>query len=77
MTPGEADRTAIAIIEADLHGELTEQRFAELLIGETSVDTVASLLGCAIQLFNALAECDTAAAREVLGGHRVVSFEMD
>lgn len=77
MTPGETARTVIAMLEADILGELTEERFTELLIGETDIDTIASLLGGAIQLFTALAERHPGSAREVLDGHRAVSFDLD
>jgi hypothetical protein len=35
------------------------------------------MFGCAIQLFTALAEHDPDAARNVLDGHRAVSFDLD
>jgi hypothetical protein len=77
MTPGEAARTVIAMLEADMHGDLTEERFTALLIGETDIDTIAALLGGAVQLFTALAERHPGSAKEVLDGHRAVSFKMN
>jgi hypothetical protein len=77
MTPGETARTVIAKLEADIHGDLTEERFTELLIGETDIDTIAALLGGAIQLFTALATRHAESAQEVLNGHRAVSFDLD
>ena len=77
MSPGETARTVIAMFEADLDGGLTGQRFAELLSDDVDLSLMTSMFGCAIQLFTALSERDPLSAREVLDGHRAVSFEMD
>jgi hypothetical protein len=77
MTPGETTRTVVALLQMDLAGELTQERFAQLLDDETTLETMTSMLGVAIGVFTALAERDAEQARDVLEQHRAVSFLMD
>jgi hypothetical protein len=77
MTPGETARTVIAMLEADLRGELDEAAFVSLVGDDVSVEAMTSMFGCAVQLFSALAEQHPLDADHVLEGHRRVSFGMD
>lgn len=77
MTPGETTRTVVALLQMDLAGDLTEEKFAQLLDDETTLETMTSMLGVAIGVFTALAERNLAEAEEVLKQHRAVSFLMD
>jgi hypothetical protein len=77
MTPGETARTVNAMLEADLRGDLTEQAVLDLMSEKVDLATLTSMFGCAVAMFTALAERDPLAAREVLDGHRAVSYSMD
>ncbi|MGX7680016.1 hypothetical protein ACSMXN_14085 [Jatrophihabitans sp. DSM 45814] len=77
MTDGEAARTVIAILEADLDGELNAERFANILEAPVTLETMAIMFGHAVAIFTALGERFPHAAREILDRHREASFGVE